>query len=354
MYKSLQGGRAIAAMLVVLFHLGTTMAHEKYFGIKAFDIPFSFGTAGIEFFFVLSGFIILTAHRNDIFQPHKLASYIRKRFVRIFPTYWIILLSVYFLSVFFSSFASSSWLNTFPHDVFDLLKLLLLIPQENGLPIRVAWTLQYEIFFYSFFTFLILSRWLSIIGGITLLYIYINYTRVSSFPLSFLSEDYILLFAMGMAVSVACTSKNMIVNRPVFYASIGALMFLFIALDTVIDFNLLMERRTILYGLAFSLIVFGLVQAEDKGRIIWGHSWMQILGDSSYALYLIHQPLTDILCKLSLLIHLNKLGIMGVMIIYFAVFGACLVSSVVFHLWIEKPIAAFFRNSRITPVFAAQ
>lgn len=355
MYKSLQGGRAIAAMLVALFHLGEMMAQEKYFGIATLAIPFSFGTAGVEFFFVLSGFIILTAHRNDIFQPRKLASYARKRIVRIYPTFWIIYLSVFFLAALFPSLASSQWLNQLPHGAVGLLKSLLLLPQEKGDPIiRVAWTLHYEMFFYAFFALLILNRWLSIIGGIALLYIYINYTAKSSFPLSFLSEDYILLFALGMAVSAACKLKDMGVNRHVFYAGAGGLMFLFIALDTVMGFNLFVERRTILYGLADGLIIFGLVQAEDKGQVIWGHSWMQLLGDSSYALYLIHLPLTAFLCKAALLIHLDKLGVIGVTVSYFAIFGACLASSVVFHLWIEKPITAYFRNSRITPGAAVQ
>ena len=346
-------------MIVVLFHLGVAISAEKYFGIPAFSMPFSFGgSAGVDFFFVLSGFIILTAHRNDIFQPHQLKSYIRKRLIRIYPTYWII-----FLLVFFLALASTALRNTVPHDAFIILKSLFLIPQATGAPvIIVAWTLQYEMFFYLFFAFLILSRWLSIIAVLALIYIYINYHGVPAipFPLSFLSNDNILLFGMGMAVSVACTSKMMIVkNRPFFYTGIGivgVIIFLFLALYTVADknyaftggINRLMAWQKLLYGLASSLIVFCLVKAEDEGHIIGGHSGLQILGNSSYALYLIHYPLISILCKLSLLIQLDKLGVIGAMISYIVIFGVCLISSVVFHLWIEKPVITYFRNRPIS------
>ncbi|MDD5460853.1 MAG: acyltransferase [Methylococcales bacterium] len=355
MYKSLQAGRAIAAMLVVLFHLGGNIAKEKYFGIQAFSIPFSFGSAGVEFFFVLSGFIIFTAHRNDIFQPHKLASYIRKRLTRIYPTYWIIFLSVFFLAI-----ASTALRNTVPHDLFLILKSLFLIPQDKdiaggtGAPVLiVAWTLQYEMLFYFYFAFLILSRWLSIFMGLTLLYLYINYAGVPSlsFPLSFLLQDYLLLFAMGMFVSAVCTTRKIAADRPFFYVVIGSMLFLLIALDNVTDVNLLKEWRIILYGFASSLIIFGLVQAEKKGQIIGGHKLMQVLGDSSYALYLIHFPLISILCKLSISIQLNKLGIIGALISYITIFGMCLLSSVVFHLRIEKPVIAYLQREKAGLVY---
>ena len=96
MYMSLQAGRAIAAILVVLYHLGGMIAVEKYFGQPIFGIPFSFGDAGVEFFFVLSGFIILTAHRKDISKPYRVISYLKKRIARIYTTYWIISKTVRF------------------------------------------------------------------------------------------------------------------------------------------------------------------------------------------------------------------------------------------------------------------
>jgi len=347
MYRSLQASRAIAATLVVLYHLGLYMANTDYFGIEAFSVPFAFGSAGVEFFFVLSGFIILSAHRNDIFQPRKLAGYIKKRLVRIYPTYWIIFLPVFLLAI-----ASASLQHTVPHDIFVIVKSLLLVPQNKavvggtGAPVlAVAWTLQYEMFFYLFFAFMILSRWLSIIFAVAILY---NYTVVQShtFPFSFLSQDYILLFAMGMIVSLACTSKKTIVSRPLFYVNTGAVMFLCVALDTVADIGSLEKWSTILYGLSSCLMIFGLVRGEDAGRVVFGGRRMQLLGDSSYALYLIHLPLMSLVCKLSLLTPMDKLGIPGAMLFYCVILSLCLLGSVAFHLRIEKPVTAFLRKRR--------
>ena len=102
---------------------------------------------------MLSGFFIYFAHCNDIFQPKKLVNYVKKRLIRIFPAYWIVFLLVYFLAMLFDSLK-----HTVPHDAFVLLKSLLLLPQDktlfgsSGTPvITVAWTLQYEIFFYLLF-----------------------------------------------------------------------------------------------------------------------------------------------------------------------------------------------------------
>lgn len=350
MYKSLQAGRALAAILVVLFHIGGAIAADKYFGIKVFAIPFSFGNAGVDFFFVLSGFIILTAHRHDISRPKKLGNYLRKRFTRIYPTYWII-----FLAVFFIALSSSALRNSVPHDIIVIIKSLFLIPQDGkevggtGAPVLiVAWSLQYEIFFYLLFAIMILNKWLSIIVAIILLFIYIKFSGNSSpyFIFEFLSKDYLLLFAMGMIVSMICKSKKVIIINTMYYVGAGTIMFMIVALDTVLQMNLFIERQAILYGLASSLIIFGLVRTEDNGFIIGGNYWFQLLGDSSYALYLIHFPLISILCKLALFANINKLGFVGALVSYLLIFFTCLICSVVFHLWIEKPLASHIRNYR--------
>ena len=347
MYKSLQAGRAIAAILVVLFHLGGAIASEKYFGISAFAVPFSFGDAGVEFFFVLSGFIIFNAHRRDISKPHKVAEYIKKRLLRIYPTYWII-----FFSVFLTALSSSSLRNSVPHDAPLIIQSLLLVPLDNeivggtGAPvIIVAWTLQYEMSFYFFFALMIINRWAALAGGLSILIAYIGCSMASScsFPLSFIHSDYILLFAMGMIVSAVHCSK-LSLKKPIFIAFLGIFLFFLIALDKVIQLSMLPINKTLLYGLASSLIVLGFTRMENEGIVIGGQKWLQLLGNSSYALYLMHFPLISILCKLFAHLGLNHYGVMGAILSYCSIFSACVISAVVFHLWVEIPTIMFLRG----------
>jgi peptidoglycan/LPS O-acetylase OafA/YrhL len=345
-YKSLQGSRAVAAMMVVLYHLGLAISSEKYFGIEAFASPFSFGHAGVPFFFILSGFIIFSAHRNDISRPEMLASYLKKRIIRIYPTYWIIFLSVFLVAIF-----SSSLRYTVPQDAYVIFKSLLLIPHENKIDVgntapvlSVAWTLQYEVIFYILFGFFILNRWLPLFVAVLVCGLYYSsYADALSkiFFISFLTKDVMLLFFMGMVVSAAAIVIKT-VNNPLFYLNTGIFIFMFLAVNSVVGINL--EMETMLYGLASCLIVFGLVRSEDKCLVYLGQPLMQKLGDSSYALYLIHYPLISILCKLALLAHLNSLGVMGAIISFILIFAACLSSSLLFHQWVEKPIAAYLRK----------
>ncbi len=349
MYKSLQAGRAIAAMLVVLYHLGGAFSSEKYFDIAFFGVPFSFGRSGVEFFFVLSGFIILTAHRQDVFNPARLWSYLGKRIVRIYPTYWIIFLGAFLLAI-----ASAALRNTVPHDPIILLKSLLLLPQDKlvvggtGAPvIIVAWTLQYELLFYAFFATMILSRALATALGLAWLAVYVLYhgQLAPVFPLNFLASNYSLLFFFGMGVSLAVGRFDIKVSNPRLVFLLGALLFTAVAFETILGLNQLTdETATVYYGIASAIMIFGLVRQEETGQALGGAKWMQLLGDSSYALYLIHFPLISILCKLAMLLHLDDYGLVVASITYLVIATACVAVSVLFHLGIEKPVIAYLRQ----------
>lgn len=351
MYKSLQSTRAIAAIIVVLYHLGGTISSSEYFGVKALSIPFSWGYAGVPFFFVLSGFIILYAHKNDIFKSEKLFNYLIKRFARIYPTYWIVFFCIFTLAVISSLIKHTN--PQVPIDPIVLLKALFLIPQDpkiiggTGAPvIPVAWTLQYEMFFYLFFAGLIFSRKLIIFLVCGLVGVYavkvMGFARPPSFLFSFIASDYIFLFLMGMIVSIAHTSNKIKLEKPEWVAGAGVILFLVLALSDVLAIGL--ANKTIFYGLASSLIIFGLIRAEDQGQIFLNNSLFQALGTSSYVLYLIHYQLINTACKLSKLIHLDELGLFGAMIAYVSIFITCLIIAVVFNQIIERPISDYFRR----------
>ena len=337
-------------MLVVLFHLGYTFSIDRFFGLPVFGIPFSFGASGVSFFFVLSGFIILSAHRNELFQPRALADYTWKRLTRIYPAYWIV-----FLGTFCGALAISSMRDKVPHDVAVILKGLLLIPQQlpgntTGAPvIIVAWTLQYEMFFYLFFACMILSRWLSLVAGTVILSIYFLYRGDPSLPLvlSFLSQDYILLFVMGMLVAFITGSEKINIRWPQYYGVVGAVLFVIASVDTIGGSDTLKTWTTMIYGVASSLIILALVKLEDRGQVILGGSKMQTLGAASYALYLTHFPLISILCNICLKLNLNRYGFAGAIPAFIVILIICVLVSVAFHLWVERPVAAYLK--RIKP-----
>jgi len=349
MYRSIQASRAVAAILVVLFHLGGITALDKYFGTPEFDFLFAAGDAGVEFFFVLSGFIIFTAHRADIGTPGQLGSFLKKRFARIFPAYWIIFIAVYLTAI-----AAPSLRNTVPHDPGVLLKSLALLPQGplevggTGAPVLfVAWTLQYEMLFYGFFALLILSQWAAVLAAVCLGALYLRCAATAScgaFPLSFFSSDYLLLFAFGMAVAVLANRRQ--TDGSLFYVLTGVAFFVLISADKVFHSDLLSNWKTILFGLASSMIVFGLVTAENAGRVLGGHRLAQLLGESSYALYLIHVPVISLMFKLFVLLHFKDLGIAGAAMAYVFIFACCIGAAILVHVWIERPMSQHFRSRR--------
>ncbi len=73
-FQSIQAMRGLAAMSVAAHHTSLIMAESKYGGVSAFEAVTSKGWIGVNFFFVLSGFIIFLAHSKDINRPARLVS----------------------------------------------------------------------------------------------------------------------------------------------------------------------------------------------------------------------------------------------------------------------------------------
>ncbi|CAH2602195.1 Acyltransferase [Rhodovastum atsumiense] len=144
---TLQMSRGIAASMVMLFHYQGMLAGPTFIGHTPFGGFFSFGHAGVEFFFVLSGFIIYFVHRMDVGLPGALASYGWKRLTRIMPVYWFIL-------IFY--FAKTQATGTL--DGATVLRSIVLFPHQPSPLLAVSWTLSHEILFYLVFAVAIAHR----------------------------------------------------------------------------------------------------------------------------------------------------------------------------------------------------
>src|SRR4026208_650395 len=86
--KFVQILRGFAAIAVVIYHLDSITL--TYFSYSLFH--FNYGYLAINFFFTLSGFIITYVHLKEIQQKSSVRKFLLKRFVRIYPIYWLVLL----------------------------------------------------------------------------------------------------------------------------------------------------------------------------------------------------------------------------------------------------------------------
>jgi peptidoglycan/LPS O-acetylase OafA/YrhL len=139
--------RGFAAVAVVLYHVARHV--EKSRDVNFWLTFFQFGHAGVDLFFVISGFVILHAHYKDLGQPERFAHYLNRRLTRIYPPYWVALA----LTVAMGALGGSGL-----PDIWELVLSATLLPLNQEPLLGVAWTLLHEIVFYALFALLIVHR----------------------------------------------------------------------------------------------------------------------------------------------------------------------------------------------------
>ena len=80
---TIQAARGGAAIAAVLAHAGTILAFPQHLGFVPMRGVFGAGIAGVDFFLVLSGFIIATGHGCDVGDRAALPAYAWKRATRV-------------------------------------------------------------------------------------------------------------------------------------------------------------------------------------------------------------------------------------------------------------------------------
>ena len=147
-YEILDGLRGVAAVLVVAYHL-----FETYYGGKA-DQPINHGYLAVDFFFVLSGFVIGYAY-DDRWDKMSTWSFFKRRLIRLHP---MVIFGTLFgaLIFYFGSCGEFPLINQTPWYMVVLVMLwcFTMIPLPNSMDIRgwaetnplngPTWSLQWE------------------------------------------------------------------------------------------------------------------------------------------------------------------------------------------------------------------
>jgi peptidoglycan/LPS O-acetylase OafA/YrhL len=187
---------------------------DRYWGYGWLGGLFFESTFRVDFFFVLSGFALWTAHRADAGRPGGWRSFLWKRLWRLYPLLIILTLVKAFVL----------WLVPGRNmDSYHLLPSLLALPQNAFPMIVAAWTLSFEVGFT-----IVLTACLALPAGLSLPALVawgasISCTgwflgiRPGLHGVSFLTHPFILEFVFGVLAAEAVRLRlrhQDAVNRP--------------------------------------------------------------------------------------------------------------------------------------------
>ncbi|MES2103862.1 MAG: acyltransferase [Pseudomonadota bacterium] len=339
--RSVEGARGVAAFIVVLMHAANLMAVEHFSGHVGLGGIFGFGYVGVDFFFVLSGFIISFVHFGDIGKPRRMGFYLSRRIFRIYPIY-LFCLSLSVLVLLAGRFVLHKD-TPLGFTVSDVAGTIFLLPVSEPQFVGVAWSLQFEIMFYALFAILILSKRFGV--GLFSLWAAVIVWRLLFFPSipsfgGFLSA-YSLQFLFGVVTGVTMSTRDFKwVGKPMLVLGIAgfAAAAYYERYLAVIPHGALGQ---VFLGLSAAVILFSLVEME-KSKVIQTPGFMYKLGSISYSIYLSHIIFINLIYSVML-----KLGIYQrlpeLVIFIIAVLGALACASLIGFL-VELPFAKWIKG----------
>ena len=328
--------RGIASLLVVLLHVSVNS--KEIFKQNFLGGFFYFGGAGVDIFFVLSGFIITYTSVKGLTQPDRMLPFLRRRFVRIFPTYWIIIIFFILLQLALPSFYKTHY-NFTTANICATLFLLPGHPMVNG----VSWTLSYELFFYVLFSIAFLLPGKKLAFALCMLYALViivlallgyNYENGNKW-IDLLTSPMNIEFFMGILAAVLVRRIPLSYGIPLIIS--GGLLFLGGGIITELSYRLLPNafNRVVIFGIPSFLIIMGLVRYELNKKLVI-HNILLLLGEASYSLYLVHLPVVVGCIRI-----VNKLNIQNDIILHAILLLVIIMiccASILFFKWIERPI----------------
>lgn len=335
-FEGVQALRALAALAIVLLHVfneaGAYVGHQ---GVSPYGwtslIPFG---AGVDLFFVISGFVMAWTCWNEWGQPGAVARFARKRLLRIVPLYWLLTLATVAIALSHPDRVSEGLRDGWSYVVASLAFLPWTRADGSIQPLlRVGWTLNYEMEFYVLLGLSVLVRrtvalpcLLAVLVSLTLLH---ETPTAASTALDYWTNPVILEFGLGLLVGIAARLRW----RGGWVAWLAALAA--VVLASIAPPN---TSHTLDVGIPAALIVFAALSIERLP------AWLVLLGDASYALYLVH-PFPMRAVDLAF----QRLGL-PIPFYIVAATALSIATAICLHLWVERPILRL--GARPRPVAA--
>lgn len=360
MLINIQFLRMLAAMLVVLYH---TSAHVRASGIEQgalFDVLEAVGFAGVDIFFVISGFIM--AYTSFAASgPRDGWAFLRRRVARIYSGYW---------PFFLLALAVFSWVDPQFLDKAKLPQSAILWPAWPLL-IAVSWTLIFEMFFYVLFTLIISitdsRRSLLLCSLFVLMLVFALYSQFirhaydpSHLTMMTAAENYMLspylLEFLGGTLLAGWLRGEPDRQTPakngrwsVCLLASGCAVFLLGGwinnrfFDGDIEQGYTVFYRVLVFGVPSLLILAGAVRLDQNGRRA-PLRFSLLAGGASYAIYLSHGLILASMQKLGFNEYVGSLGGWITQAFYLALAAVILGYSVLHFRLIERPLHRIFKG----------
>ena len=327
---AIQALRALAALSVALVHLTFGFARHVDRQLAWLPSGEQLAQAAVALFFVISGCVMVLSSGPLFGSVRGSLTFWRRRAVRVLPPYWIatglLVATVAALGrPFDPAFAAHS-----------LAFLPTVSSTGSGVPFELflwpGWSLLYELLFYALFgAFMLFGRKAGVaLTAAALLALVVLGGNVSPGDLVSFSatRPILLLFIAGMGFGLAL-KRGLAVSSVWRLAALAAAVGLFaIAPPPVapLGFGYLLWA-----GLPAVLLFFAVLAGPLRLPLGWLST---VLGDASYAVYLLHVPFAHLWMRL-----FKVLDPPGGSLAYLALGVPLLIAlSLAFHRWIEQPL----------------
>ncbi|QIZ10386.1 acyltransferase [Priestia megaterium] len=329
MLSFVQISRAVAILFVLLGHVN--ILFYTNFKYDWFNMGQWERTGGVDFFFIVTGFMIYYLYHKHAGVPGKTTEFILKRVIRIYPLYWMFTLLAIAIS-----FVTPSIDGVYSWEY--IIKSMLLL-QTNPI-LASTWSLSHVMFFYILFTTFmfkpkivkpIILFWIvaSLVIGLNIIPYYSFFTNFSNLEIIF-------------GCLVAHLTLNFSFRNSSLWILTGLLGYLGVWINNI--YSLIEIPFPIFYSLFAMILMLGISEKDKKDRKV--PKVLSFLGDASYSIYIAHGPFLHIY-----ILFLKKLDLIGLLGYFFSMISVILLtvsSSCLVYKFIEKPMSKYLRRAVFT------
>lgn len=276
--------RGVAAVMVLVYHIGNELGDRGFPGAYP-DV--SAGSAGVDVFFVISGFIMVHSTAAAFARPGAPWLFLARRIVRLVPLYWLV--TTIFVAVTVAE-AGRAGLAPETWRWFAASYAFLFYPHGDGgdFPLYAqGWTLNFEMFFYLCFAAVLPLRrtaalWTLVLGFAALTAL--GLVAPLPWPLDRWSNTNIVEFILGLGLAeLEARGFRLGTLAAVALAAAGFAVFAL----TIGSVDTWLPYRGFVWGPP-ALAVVAAAALHRPRRTGGFRRALEALGDASYALYLVH------------------------------------------------------------------